>query len=54
LIIEVFNQIEIAIMAELASLKKHTMKSIVEELKSKFSEKDLISTLKEMEEKEWI
>ncbi len=48
------NQIEIAIMAELASLKKHTMKSIVEELKSKFSEKDLISTLKEMEEKEWI
>ena len=41
-------------MAELASLKKHTMKSIVEELKSKFSEKDIISTLKEMEEKEWI
>jgi hypothetical protein len=48
------NQIEIAIMAELASLKKHTMKSIVEELKSKFSEKDIILTLKEMKEKEWI
>ncbi|MDP1553282.1 MAG: hypothetical protein Q8M06_09750, partial [Methanobacteriaceae archaeon] len=48
------NQIEIAILAELASMKKHTMKSIVEELKSKFSEKDIILTLKEMEEKEWI
>ncbi len=48
------NQIEITILTELVTMKDHTTESIIEELKSKFSEKDIILTLKEMEEKEWI
>jgi Mn-dependent DtxR family transcriptional regulator len=46
--------IEKAIFTELAGFNKHTLQSLIEELKNKFKIADITTTIKEMEAKGWV
>ena len=48
------NSIEKAIFTELTGFNKHTLKSLIEELKDRFKIADITATIKELEVKGWV
>jgi len=48
------NAIEKAILTELASFRKHTIGSLIEELKSKFQAVEIRNTIDDMEGSGWL